>query len=56
MSDHSAIRMPGWLRDAAGAPPPLGPTSTTGGPTPPPKRPGWKALLRWLADRLLADR
>jgi hypothetical protein len=48
--------MPGWLRDAAGAPPPLGPTSTTGGPTPPPKRPSWKALLRWLAERLLVDK
>jgi hypothetical protein len=50
MSDASQFKIPGWLRDAAGAPP-----STTPG-APAPKRPGWKALLRWLAERLLADR
>lgn len=51
-NEPSKFSMPGWLRDAAGAPLPPAP----GGPTPPPKRPRWKALLRWLAEHLLADR
>ena len=52
MSDNpSKFSMPGWLRDAAGAPLPPVP----GGPTPAPA-PRWKALLRWLTERLLADR
>ena len=50
-NEPSKFSMPGWLRDAAGAPLPPMP----GGPTPAPA-PRWKALLRWLAERLLADR
>ena len=40
------LKFPGWLRDAAGAPP------AKGGELPQLKS-GWRAVLRWLAQRLL---
>ena len=40
------FKIPGWLRDAAGAPP------AKGGDLPPVTG-GWRAILRWLAQRLL---
>lgn len=40
------LKFPGWLRDAAGAPPAKGDER-------PPLTGGWRAMLRWLAQRLL---
>lgn len=40
----SEFKFPAWIVPPSEQPPA------------PPKRPGWKALLRWLADRLLADK
>jgi hypothetical protein len=48
-------RIPGWLRDAAGAPIARPPAGQTPDPTPT-KGSRWKAVLRWLAERLLAER
>lgn len=53
MSEWSKI--PEWLRQAAGAPVARPPAGQTPDPTLT-KGSRWKAVLRWLADRLLAER
>ena len=53
MNEH--VRVTEWLRQAAGAPVARPPAGQMPDPTPT-KGSRWKAVLRWLADRLLAER